>query len=620
MCGISGIYHFQKTQNSAELVKKMNAAMAHRGPDNDGIFENDKIVLGHRRLSIIDLSKEANQPMSDNSERYTIVFNGEIYNFQSLKNQLPNYRFKTHSDSEVILALYMEYGSKCVDYLDGMFAFAVWDKSEQTLFLVRDRFGKKPLYYHFNGEHFIFASEIRALLASGLVSRKISKAAVIDFLRYQTVHAPNTLVEDIKMLMPGHTIMIKGAKIEFNKYWSVDKVKIDISRYTDLKNIQKNVKELLYASVEKRMLSDVPFGAFLSGGIDSSAVVGIMSQISNHKIRTFSVTFNEEKYSEARFARQIAQQFNTEHTEIKLTPDDFLTLLPEAMQAMDRPCGDGANTYVVSKVTKDKGVTMALSGLGGDEIFAGYDVFKRLTQSEKYKSLSKMPRFVKKGLANGLTRFKPGIGSRKIAEILKLNSWNLPDTYPVSRLIFMDFELNKLLKNNELTKNSNTMILSELDLDSFPFLSQISFAEISTYMQNVLLLDADQMSMASSLEIRVPFLDYQLAEYVFNVPDKFKYPTSPKKLLVDSLGFLPDEIVNRPKMGFSFPWEQWIRNELYEFCDSQIQELSKQAIFNSDEILAVWKRFLAHDKSVNWARIWLLVSLQHYISINKLEF
>lgn len=620
MCGISGILSLNNQKISNEVIKKMNLAMAHRGPDNDSFFEDDNILLGHRRLSIIDLSVEANQPMTDNSGRYVIVYNGEIYNFKSLKNTLQNYNFKTNSDSEVLLAAFIEYKEKCVEYLDGMFAFAIWDKIEKSLFIARDRFGKKPLYYFLDNEKFIFASEIRSILSSGFVKRKISLKGLTDFLRYQTVHAPETIVENVKMLMPGHFMTIKSGKTEIKKYWSVDSVIMDKNIFDSYDTVKKNVNQLLYSSVEKRLISDVPFGAFLSGGIDSSIVVGMMSKISTQKVKTFSVTFAEEEFSEAKYARIISEKFNTEHTEIKLSPTDFLNLLPEALKAMDHPCGDGANTYVVSKVTKESGVTMALSGLGGDEIFAGYDVFKRLSKLNKYKILSKSPEFTKKLFSKTLKKIKPGIGSEKIAEVLKSRKWELENTYPVNRQLFLDDELYKILKIQNITENSNIEIIKNLNTEDFPLLSQVSFAEISTYMQNVLLRDADQMSMASSLEVRVPFLDYKLAEYVFNIPDKFKYPSTPKKLLVDSVGFLPDEVVNRPKMGFSFPWEQWIKNELFEFCKLKIEDLSKQDIFIKTEIINYWKRFLSGDKTVNWAKIWNLVTLQNYISTNNLEF
>ena len=270
-------------------------------------------------------------------------------NFQTLKKQFKNYSYKTHSDSEIVLAAYIEYNEKCLDLLDGMFAFAVWDSLEKSLFIARDRFGKKPLYYYVDSEKLIFASEIRAILASGFVKRKISRDGVVDFLKYQTVHAPQTIVENINMLMPGHYLKIKEKNIEIKKYWRVDGRKIDQSKFSDYETVKKNVNQFLYSAVEKRLISDVPFGAFLSGGIDSSVIVGLMSKISNQKVRTFSVSFNEEKFSEAKYARLIADKFKTDHTEIKLTPENFLSFLPEALLAMDHPCGDGVNTYISSQ-------------------------------------------------------------------------------------------------------------------------------------------------------------------------------------------------------------------------------------------------------------------------------
>jgi asparagine synthase (glutamine-hydrolysing) len=617
MCGICGILNYNKPPDQLS-VQKMTDAMAHRGPDNAGIFIDCPVVLGHRRLSIIDLSAEANQPMTDASGRYVIVYNGEIYNFKAIRAQLPEYPFKTNSDSEVILAAYATYKEKCLALLDGMFAFAIWDRQEKSLFIARDRFGKKPLYYFLSPDTFIFASEIRTLLTHPAVPRKISRSGIVDFLRYQTVHAPDTLLEEVKMLMPGHYLTIRDKQMVLKEYWNPTSKKTASSDYSDYETVKKEVRRLLYSAVEKRLVSDVPFGAFLSGGIDSSIITGIMSKVSNTKVKTFSVTFNEEAFSEAKYARQIAALFNTEHHEIRLTPEDFLADLPSALKAMDHPTGDGPNTYIVSKVTKQNGITMALSGLGGDELFAGYRVFKRFTKLESYKFLLKAPLFIKKTAAYALQKYKPGVASEKLKDILLSPDADLKSLYPVNRRVLSDAQLRAVLAQPELPLNSNTKILRELDLEGLPLLSQISVAEISTYMENVLLRDTDQMSMASSLEVRAPFLDHPLAEYVLRVPDRYKYPTSPKKLLVDAVGFLPPEIVNRPKMGFLLPWQQWIKQDLFAFCDEHIRFLADNPMFNKQGVLDLWSRFIKGDPTVNWATVWLFVILEHYIRENDL--
>jgi asparagine synthase (glutamine-hydrolysing) len=364
MCGINGIY-FQKQNsfNSTEAISKMNQTISHRGPDDQGVFSEDNVTLGQTRLSIIDLSSAGHQPMTCNDERFTIVFNGEIYNFKEIRLELQRvkqgqhykpYAFKTQTDTEVILAAYSRWGKDCVSKFNGMFAFAIWDNVEKSLFIVRDRLGIKPLYCHIDQQgNVVFSSEIRALLASGLVKRKISVNGVADYLQYQTVHAPDTIVENVKMLMPGHSITLKrGEEPTTECYWNMNSFIQQGKVNKSYEEVTKDVKQLLLNAVERRLIADVPFGAFLSGGIDSSAVVALMSKVSTDKVQTFSIVFDESEFSEAVYSRMVAQKYNTHHHEIRLTPGDFMNELPHALDAMDHPSGDGPNTYVVSKATK----------------------------------------------------------------------------------------------------------------------------------------------------------------------------------------------------------------------------------------------------------------------------
>jgi len=341
-----------------------------------------------------------------------------------------------------------------------------------------------------------------------------------------------------------------------------------------LNKIKTDISDLLYSSVEKRMMSDVPLGAFLSGGIDSSIITGIMSKLSTQKVNTFSVNFDEAEFSEGKYAQQVAKLFNTNHTEILLKPKDFLENLPDALKFMDHPSGDGPNSYIVSKVTKEAGITVALSGLGGDELFAGYNVFKQVPQAYNHKILSKVPQFVRKFGAASLLALKKDIRSKKLAELLKIQNFNFENIYSLSRLLYTEKEFRSFFSSKEIIPNRVTEITSNIDIKASHLLSAVSSAEIQTYMQNTLLRDTDQMSMASSLEVRVPFLDHKLVEYVYNVSDKFKYPHTQKKLLIDSLNILPDEVVNRPKMGFLLPWDVWLKNELFDFADSRIRSLA----------------------------------------------
>ena len=353
----------------------MIAKQKHRGPDASGTYVNDFLLFGHSRLSIIDPDASSNQPFYSSDNKFILIFNGEIYNYKEIRESLPDYHFRTNSDTEVVLAAYQTWGTNCVHQFNGMFAFAIWDVEKRTLFIARDRLGIKPLYIYDNNESIVFSSEIRSLMECSLVKKKIDKDSFVDYLRYNTVHAPKTIIEGVKVLMPGHYIWVSDDEYKNEAYWDINKY---INRKSDnqsYEEIKIEVKDRLTKSVKRRLVADVPFGAFLSGGIDSSAIVALMSEVSDEPVKTFNISFAEEAFSEAKYARIIAKKYKTDHTEIKLTPADFLADLPSALSGMDHPSGDGPNSFVVSKATKDAGVTMALSGLGGDELFAGYDIF-----------------------------------------------------------------------------------------------------------------------------------------------------------------------------------------------------------------------------------------------------
>ena len=340
------------------------------------------------------------------------------------------------------------------------------------------------------------------------------------------------------------------------------------------------------------MIADVPFGAFLSGGIDSSAIVGLMSKISEKKIKTFTISFDESDFSESKYAKIIATKFNTEHHDIKLSPIDFLKEIPAALSSIDHPGGDAINTYLVSKATKKEGVTVALSGIGGDELFAGYDVFKRMTELQKKSWVNSMPLFFRKSAGYFIQKSKKSVAGNKIEELLNQSTINFKSAYPLNRSVFTQKELNKLINNSSPFKQINA-IVSEVPQIEKHLLSAVSVAEITTYLQTVLLRDADQMSMAMALEIREPFLDYQLIDFVLGINDEKKYPHTPKKLLVDSLGdLLPSEIINRKKMGFTLPWQIWLKKDLKSFCEKNITEFSNYDFCNKDGILNLWKKFL----------------------------
>ena len=624
MCGINGIYGPLSPDQGAERIKKMNRKLAHRGPDAEGSYHNGNIHLGHRRLSIIDLSSASNQPLSDPSGRYTLVFNGEIYNFEELKKSLSHYSFKTQGDTEVLLAGLIKHGVDFLKRCNGMFAFGLWDNQKEELLLARDRMGIKPLYYARTSDYLIFSSEIRAILESGFVSGELNYNAIGDYLRYQTVLGTNTILKGVFMLHAGSAMHVSDSEFKINAFWNpitdIDREMIGLS-YEDTKT---RIRQKLDSAVNRRLIADVPMGAFLSGGIDSSALVALASQRAE-RLKTFTITFEDPEFSEAKYARIVADKYNTDHTEIQLTPNALLDELPAAIKAMDHPSGDGINTFLVSKHAKQAGITVALSGLGGDELFAGYPIFKQFHGLGNKGWMMSFPRYARAFAGDMLKIARPGIWSEKTKQVITEDYLDLENVYQYSR------ELNSRKIISKLSpygiSGGNTVfdlvregVGFETPGYNLPKLSRVTYAELVSYVEPTLLRDSDQMSMAHALELRVPFLDHELLSTVMAVPDKYKYPTTPKKLLVESMGdMLPSEIVDRPKMGFSFPWDSWMRNELKDFCGDHLASLGKHDAFNADFISKRWDAFLKKDPKVSWMRIWPMVILDAWMSENGIK-
>ncbi len=622
MCGIAGLFNFDKTPADVGQVRKMTDAMSHRGPDADGSWIEGALGLGHRRLSIIDLSTAANQPFTDNSGRYVMVFNGEMYNFQEVKSQLTDYTFRTSGDTEVLIAAYSKWGADCISRFRGMFAFVIWDKEQKELFMARDRMGVKPLYFYTDSRRLFFASEIRSILATGQVPKKLNTAALIDYFNYQSISAPSTPVGGILQLEAGCWMKINSSgQIQKKRYWDVTTPKADFD-FADRPKLMKQIRELTLRSVSRRLVSDVPVGAFLSGGIDSSAVVGLMAEAGSSRPNTFNISFEEKEYDESYYAGLIATKFNTIHTRLLLKPTVFLDELQNALNAMDTPSGDGINSYVVSKAIRANGMTVALSGVGGDELFAGYPFFEQYLRLQKLKPWYHVPAGLRKILAGAV----PG-GSRgkrgRMKQLLELSSPSIGHSYPIFRQILSPHlirEFTSLDKENPVTLVEQDLASRRDQLEKLPLLSQVSAAEYLGYTQQTLLKDTDQMSMAASLEVREPFFDHDLVEFVLAIPDEMKRPVYPKSLLVESLKpLLPDEVVFRPKKGFLFPWELWIRNELRTFCDGYIKSMASRPFINGGALTAYWQRFLAGDKDTRWAEIWLFVVLEYWLEKNDIS-
>lgn len=628
MCGIAGVFTNNKSIRHQELAQQLIASMLHRGPDySDSISASEYCSLSHARLKIIDLSDNANQPMYCYQKRYVIVFNGEIYNYKHLRLELQRvayqskhnpYPFQTQSDTEVILAAYHRWGEECVNHLDGMFAFAIYDTEENTLFLARDRQGKKPLYYIHRSDVFAFASEVRALMKSSLSSRELNTSQLFDYFQYQTVFSPHTLVKDIQLLDSACVLKVSLREnqtivAEKRNYWTPIKKIIsesDIS-YDEAKS---KVRELLFQSVEKRLVSDVPLGAFLSGGIDSSAIVGIMKKVFSSEVNTFHVTTNVSELAENEYAQSLSDVYQTRHHNIVLKDYDVLQWVSEAVDKTDYPTGDGINTYIVSKATKQAGITVALSGVGGDELFAGYPQFKVMYRFNQWKFLD-IP-FLRKIVAS-LLPVNVSHKLYRLSMLMQSDKWNIDELFPFYRRLYSAEQLPLRMKEYE-TFFKSFRDKKEL-ADKHHLLSYVSLLEMRNYMEHVLLRDTDQMSMANALEVRAPFLDTALVEFVLSLPDVYKYPVTPKKLLTDAVqDILPENIVQRKKMGFVLPFKQWMRTDLKSFCEEKIKHLSEQKFIDGKKLLTNWRAYQTgkHDR---WWMFWHLIVLQNWIEKNNIR-
>ncbi len=619
MCGIAGIIG-GKSAGFRSGIYKMTRALRHRGPNDHGEFIDDWIAIGHRRLSILDLSSGGRQPIWSADGRYAIVYNGEVYNYEALRKQLcqAGYSFQTRTDTEVVLNAFIAWGAESVYRLNGMFVFAIYDAKEKQVFICRDRLGIKPLYYaRCSDGAFLFASEVRSLLESGLIPRRLNRQVLPYYLAYQSVPAPNTLIEGVHMLLPGHYMVVSRDKIVTHRYWHLLENAEQDARDHDVAVVKKEVRRRLEKAVSRRLVSDVPIGAFLSGGIDSSIIVGLMSQLQRQRVHTFSVTFDDPAFQDGHFARLVAKRFNTNHQEVHLTYDEVLSQIPEALAAQDQPSGDGINTYVVSKAVQKAGLTVALSGLGGDELFAGYSLFRRIILQQRALFFWRwMPRMFRGQFGRALHAVNPSIATQKIKRLIASNG-SLAEVYPLGRQCYSSDQVAALLPGSDGFEDPYTVFLQHAFNQAFAenvertLLTRISFAEARTYMHDVLLRDTDQMSMANALEVRVPFLDHELVEYVMGVTDENKVPRNmPKQLLVESVGdLLPEEVVHRPKQGFVMPFDSWMKGPLRTMCVQHLNVLAESSHFDGAVIDNYWNAFLHDEKMVSWSRLWLLVAL-----------
>jgi len=629
MCGICGIFDYRDQGNPIieDLILRMRDSMIHRGPDDAGVYISldKKVGIAHRRLSIIDLSPAGHQPMSTSDKRFTIVHNGEVYNYKEIREVLESkgYKFKSNTDTEVILYSYAEWGPGCLEKFRGMYAFAIWDDFEKKLFLARDRLGIKPVYYSNTGGTFVFASELKALKSSGLISSDINPAALVAYLMLGSVPCPVTIYQSVYALEPGSYLIWQNGVFETHRYWDLP---VQTGEVNDKEEAVERIKELLLESVRLRMISDVPLGAFLSGGLDSSSLVALMRKVSNGTIRTCSMIFEEKEYSEASYAKAVAEAFETEHYERVITLEDLKAEWDKIFWAMDQPTIDGVNTYFVSKTAKEAGLTVALSGLGGDELFGGYpNTFRGIPR------LLKLLRFVQ-GIPAGqkvavwvLNNFAINSKFNKLSDALSRPP-TVASAYLVMRGLFSLKEVKSLVLPeiwDEAIKGFNPLLYipeqagasfsitpNPLQLTPAYLYNWISRAELRTYTHNQLLRDTDTMSMAHSLEVRVPLLDHILVDFLLSLDEDLKInEVLPKSLLIKAIGGnLPRMVRNRKKKhGFTFPFAFWLKKASKDIIQSPIEEF---LFLKKEKIKYIFLNFY-HGK-VHWSRPWALIVFNNW--------
>jgi asparagine synthase (glutamine-hydrolysing) len=615
MCGIAGTLGV----SSPDVAAAMSDAIAHRGPDDCGLFFDGegRVALAHRRLSIIDLSPCGHQPMPYDGGRYQIVFNGEVYNFAGLRRELEalGHRFASRSDTEVVLAAYAQWGEASVRRLRGMFAFAIYDRDSRELFLARDRFGIKPLCFTFQQSAFLFASELKGLLASGLVQRRLDLEALWFYLSLGSVPQPRTALRDVATLLPGHTMCVRAdLSFEIVRYWDLadaSKAWEEEVRTLDAAGAARRLRDLLDEATRLHMIADVPVGAFLSGGIDSTAVVGLMTRVSGSRIRTFSVGFADDDSvtDEREWARLAARRFDSEHTEVVVDGREVAAQFDDIVRAIDQPSLDGTNTFVVSKAAAQS-LKVALSGLGGDELFAGYPHFRRLHRAARFNR--------RLGAARGIVRHIPGRFVHDRDFLVATEA----ERYGTLRALVEDHDKPGLLSAevaSSMARTPMTSFYEQLLRHGLDSVAQTSYVEVRAYLLNTLLRDADAMSMAWSLEVRPVLLDHVLAEFAFALPAAWKLNRSTNKpVLVDAVrDVLPAELLHRRKLGFELPLQSWLVGPLRERAIDVLCSPAATTVFSAECLAATVEDLRARRRPS--VRVWSYVILVEWLRSFRVE-
>lgn len=586
MCGICGFY--SKLKHTIDDLVDMNNTMIHRGPNDHGeeiypcLYSDYSVGMAHRRLSIMDLSILGHQPMHSENKRLTVIFNGEIYNFQELKEELNEYEFKSNCDTEVIIAAYLKWGIKCIDKFNGMFAIAIYDRKDESLYLIRDRIGKKPLYYYYDSENLYFASELKAIMENKYFPKKINENVLGMYLYKQYINAPKSIFKDTYKLEPGAILKFKKGILEKWKYWDVaekyNEKKLDIT----YEEATEQFEMLLIDAVKRRMVADVPVGEFLSGGYDSALVCALAQSISKEPIRTYSIGFEDEKLDEAPYAKMVAKHLGTNHTEYYITEKEMFGLVDSIPKYYDEPFADSSQicTMLVSEVAK-KDITVVLTGDAGDEFFGGYNMYRTIGLAEEKKYVGKLLYYLYKiPLVDSIhpyvsLPFKYRIASESIDENIKTQVGS-GDYFPKLDRLLLNEEKQEYLYHIEKKYHEKSWVYRRMLLD------------MDTYLPGDILCKVDRASMKYSLEARCPFLDKEVMEFSLGLPLEYKINNGNLKRIIKDVThkYIPQELMDRPKQGFGVPREKWLRNELREELLSYIDYdfLAKQEIFNINEI------------------------------------
>jgi asparagine synthase (glutamine-hydrolysing) len=640
MCGIFGIVA-NHGPVSPKLLEQATDSLAHRGPDDRGtvVIQSNttprfEIGLGSRRLAILDLSPLGHQPMQDPETGNWIVYNGEIYNFRELRTRLlsEGARLVSQSDTEVLLKAYGRWGEKCLGELRGMFAFAIWDAKRSRLLLGRDPMGIKPLYYCSAGENFLFASELRTLLGTGLVPRRLDPAGLVNYLNFGSVYDPMTMIAGVSALEAGHYAVWENGRVTDSMYWDLaprgragTASSYLAGNTTARKDLEDDIYSTLDQAVRMQTVSDVPVGLFLSGGIDSSSLAGILSR-AGIRLNTFSIIFREAEYSEAEYSRTVARAFASEHQEIMVSQRDVLDAIPYALKAMDQPTIDGLNTFLIARQTRAAGIKVALSGLGGDELFAGYSTFHDVPLMERFDRFwGRFPSILRQPLVRMFSSLSADTDRNRKLTALGSERGGALHPYFLARALFTPEQRDSLLTSVDEGARARASAPLQESLQHTAGLdpiNRVSYLEARCYMLNTLLRDSDVMSMAHGLELRVPLIDHQLADKLLALPGAWKLDSKvPKPLLVGALkGALPNEIVQRKKQGFTLPFERWLRENLRAEMEAALPKIGRGPLgplLNYDSVTQVWDDFMS--KRTSWSRIWSLYVLEQWCELNSVS-